>query len=241
MRANEWTLLAEGGAHIVLQPTTESEFVGRVLRLRKRPRAGRAEHARDEQVALDFARLVVEPSLSVELCARLEAMSVTAEFLRAVAARVEDQRSAERRAVDEVDDTRSTAVLADNLVGAQPGQSVVSIEIKARLAALAPTDAVSPNGASSRLRSTSRPRRAPSRPRTAASACTTTSVPRGPLLSTVTARSTSTRRILIESGARSRRCGIDGPTRRAPRTTCASSSTGDSCSRARCAVLDGPP
>ena len=141
MRAGDWSLLAEGGAHVVLQPSATSPFRGRVLRLRKRPRQGQAGPERDEEVALEFARLVVERLLSPELCARLEPVAVGSDFLGELAERIEPHRSAKRRAVDEVDTTRLTAVLADDLVGSLPGRSVLSVEIKVRSRRVGMSDA----------------------------------------------------------------------------------------------------
>lgn len=140
--ASDWTLVAEGGANLVVRYTGDSQAWRRkVLRLRKRSLdASAPRHASvdEEDPAVAFVERVVDAVLLPDgLTAPLRTLKAPEDFVAALSERIEPLRSAKRRQIDELDTRRRLVVVTEDLTGPfsdlYPSTStVITIEIKVR-------------------------------------------------------------------------------------------------------------
>jgi inositol-pentakisphosphate 2-kinase len=130
----DWSYVAEGGATLVLRymGAPHADFDGAVLRVRKRPRGAEPDDVIStseeglSELLVGFQEDVVAPLLPPDTVPVLRLVEVDPTWLHALASAVDHARPPTRRETDEVDTTRTTAILAPDLIGT----SGVVVEIK---------------------------------------------------------------------------------------------------------------
>lgn len=117
-----WTYIAEGGSTIVFSYSgpRNLHFDGTVIRLRKCPVSQQegaqvVEEADDPTV--DFQKNVIQRVVPGEFLPHLEHVDVEREWLERMVAAHESVRPLKRRQKDQIDLTRTKAVLATDLIG----------------------------------------------------------------------------------------------------------------------------
>lgn len=117
-----WTYIAEGGSTIVFSYSgpRNLHFDGTVIRLRKCPVSQQegaqvVEEADDPTV--DFQENVIQRVVPGEFLPHLEHVDVEREWLERMVAAHESVRPLKRRQKDQIDLTRTKAVLATDLIG----------------------------------------------------------------------------------------------------------------------------
>ncbi|KZP12719.1 hypothetical protein FIBSPDRAFT_152408, partial [Athelia psychrophila] len=128
----DWRYVSEGGANIVFSfigdPHLHPSFQGKVLRLCKIPRTSLGSPAFPDknELALRFYRTVIENIIPLKNLPKLTAFTVDRDWLQALADVHESGRPPARTRIDSIDVTRTSALMATDLVG----QSTFSVEIK---------------------------------------------------------------------------------------------------------------
>lgn len=129
-----WTYIAEGGSTIVFSYSgpRNLHFDGTVIRLRKclvaaQEGAEVVEEAHDPTV--DYQENIIQRVVPGEFLPHLEHVDVERQWLESIIARHESVRPLKRRQTDQIDLSRTKAVLATDLIG----NNGWAIEIKVRL------------------------------------------------------------------------------------------------------------
>lgn len=133
----DWQYVSEGGASIVFayRGPLNAGLDGTVLRLRKCPVGTPSStspdfNAPDPSVA--FQQSVVAQLIESAFLPRLDPVRISRPWLQELALLAEPSRPSQRRAVDRIDISRRTAVLATDLVG----NDGLAVEIKVRYTSL---------------------------------------------------------------------------------------------------------
>lgn len=117
-RPEDWSYLAEGGANLVLTYRSQdnSAFNRKVLRLRKRNKAGKSLGG---EADTDFHNFIIQPLFPHAV--ELETAPVEREWLQGVQKMLDEEetRPQERRETSEIDVESQFGILADDLLGGE--------------------------------------------------------------------------------------------------------------------------
>jgi inositol-pentakisphosphate 2-kinase len=130
-KPDQWKYIAEGGSTIVFSYSgpRNLNFDGTVIRLRKAPVAAVQQAVEDSNdPTVDFQESVIQRIVPAEFLPHLEHINVDRAWLETIAAEHESERPLKRRQSDQIDLTRTKAVLATDLIGNHGW----AIEIKVR-------------------------------------------------------------------------------------------------------------